>query len=156
MRCPHCSGTMANDVKALEAVQGEHGALKLSLDGLPARTCPKGHHAPADGDVMFWLIQELKARIGKLPGGEEKGLLLKKHLCGECGRELASKPDHRETVAERLTYDGKYAFGAVLDLGMHKCPGCGKSQLRSVRDAQKDVSHAMVAVTDRAGFPHSG
>lgn len=156
MRCPHCSGTMNNAVTPLGPVGGEHGALKLALEGLPVRTCPKGHRAPVDGDLMFWLIQELKARIEKVPGGGEKGMLLKKHVCGGCGKDLAAKPDHRETVAERLTYEGGHAFGAILDLAMHKCPGCGKSQLRSTKEAQRDVAHAMAAVTDAAGFPHSG
>jgi len=155
MRCPHCRTPMDPDPRALPPVSGEHGALKLTLEGLPARICPHGHHAPVDADFMFWLIQEMKERLGKLPAGEEKGLLMKKHLC-ECGRELAAKPDHRETVRERVTYEGGAAFGAVFDLAMHRCPGCGKSQLRSAREAQRDVAHSLAEITDAAKFPHAG
>lgn len=156
MRCPHCSTTMDGTVTTLDPVGGEHGALKLTIEKLPALVCPKGHHAPLDGDFMFWLIQELKERVGKIPGGTEKGMVMKKHACCGCGKELAARSDHRETVREPISYEGKHAFSALLDLAMHKCPGCGKSQLRSVKEAQRDVSHTMADVTDNAGFPHSG
>jgi hypothetical protein len=156
MRCPHCSLAMEATAKALDPVSGAHGALKLTLERMPALFCPKGHHAPVDGDFMFWLIQELKERAGKVPGGEEKGMILKKHVCSGCGKELGTKPDHRETFRETLSFEGKFSFAAALDYAMHKCPGCGKAQLRSAKEGVRDVSHAMADVTDAAGFPHSG
>jgi hypothetical protein len=144
---------MEPTVKSIGAVGGEHGALKLKVENMPACVCPRGHHAPIDGDFMFWMIQELKERVGKIAGGEEKGMMFKKYLCG-CGKELPAKPDGRETFPQELSYEGKASLKAVLDLAMHKCPGCGKSQLRSTKEAQRDVSHAMAGVTDTAGFPH--
>ncbi len=155
MRCPHCRATLDPTPRPLGPVSGEHGVLKLTLESLPARICPHGHHAPVDADFMFWLIQELKERVGKHTAGEEKGLLLKKHVCA-CGRELAAKPDHHETVREQLAYEGGAPFSALLDMAMHRCPGCGKSQLRSAKEAQRDVSHALAGVVDAAKFPHAG
>ena len=155
MRCPHCRATIDPTPRALAPVSGEHGVLKLTLESLPARICPHGHHAPVDADFMLWLILELKERIAKLPAGEEKGMLMKKHLCA-CGKELAGKPDHRETVREEVAYEGGAPFSAVLDVAMHRCPGFGKSQLRSAKDAQRDVSHCLAGVTDAAKFPHAG
>lgn len=152
MRCPHCSNTIEGPATSLPAVSGAHGALKLEIQGLPAMKCPKGHTAPVDGDFMFWLIQELKERVGKLPGGEEKGLLIKKALCA-CGKELPKSGAGKAFPAD-LEYEGKYRFRANLDAQVVTCPGCGKEQLRSTKEAQRDVAHAMADVTDAAGFPH--
>lgn len=155
MRCPHCRMPMDPAPRALKPLQGEHGALKLTLDRLPALVCPDGHHAPVDADFMFWLIQELKERIAALPAGEEKGFLVKKHLCA-CGRELPAQPGGRQSFPQKVSYEGKLEFEAVFDLALHKCPGCGKAQLRSAKEAQKDVSHSLVGITDAARFPHAG
>ena len=155
MRCPHCRTPMDAKPQALGPLHGEHGSLKLSLDRLPALTCPHGHHAPVDADFMFWLIQELKERVAALPAAGEKGLLMKKHVCA-CGRELGAKPEARHSFAQKVTYEGGHEFDAVLDVAMHKCPGCGKAQLRSAKDAQRDVSHTLVGIIDAARFPHAG
>jgi hypothetical protein len=154
MRCPHCSVTVdPNNVSALGPLAGEHGGLKLSLEGIPAVKCPKGHCAPVNGDFMFWLMQELKGEAGKIPGGEEKGLLMKKFLCG-CGKELPAKSDARKAFSASLSFEGKYAIKAILDAAVVKCPGCGKEQARSAKETVRDVPHAMADVTDAAGFPH--
>jgi hypothetical protein len=153
MRCPHCRAPMDPHPRPLGPLPGQHGALRLTLENLPALVCPDGHHAPVDADFMLWLIQELKERAAKLPAAEEKGLLVKKYLCA-CGAELPPKPDHREIVRESVSYEGGAAFGAVFEFEMHRCAGCGKAQLRSSRQAQADVSHALIGVTDAARFPH--
>jgi hypothetical protein len=153
MRCPHCRLPLDPKPRALGTLGGEHGSLRLTLENLPALVCPDGHHAPVDADFMFWLIQELKERAAKLPSAEEKGLLLKKFACS-CGSELPAKPDHREIVREPVRYEGGAAFDAVFDFAMHRCERCGKAQLRSRRQAQADVSHALIGVTDAARFPH--
>lgn len=155
MRCPHCRTPMEGATRKLQPLTGEHGTLRLTIEELPALICPYGHRAPIHPDFMFWLIRELKARAAKIPGGQDKGLFLKKYLCS-CGGTLSSKPDHRETVRERLDFQERAQFDAFFDFAMHKCPGCGKSQLRSAREALRDVSHALAGVTDAARFPHSG
>jgi hypothetical protein len=153
MRCPHCRMPMDPGPKPLGPLSGEHGALRLTLENLPARVCPDGHHAPVDPDFMFWLIQELKERASKLPAAEERGLLLKKSVCG-CGRELAAAADHREIVRETVSFEGGPAFSAEFDFAMHRCPGCGAAQLRSRKQALADVSHSLAGITDAARFPH--
>ncbi|HWA38290.1 MAG TPA: hypothetical protein VG873_10535 [Burkholderiales bacterium] len=155
MRCPHCRTQMDATPKPLAPVRGEHGDLKLVLEGLPARVCPHGHHAPVDADFMFWLIQELKERAGKLPAAAESGMVFKKRHCA-CGSEVPAKADHREIVRERVAYEGGLAFEAVFEFAMVRCPGCGKTQLRSAKEAQRDVAHSLAGVTDAARFPHSG
>jgi hypothetical protein len=134
-------------------MNAEHAPLKLTIDGMPAMKCPKGHAAPVDDDFMFWLIQELKEKASSIPGGEEKGLFLKKYICA-CGARIPAKPDQRRSFPAALTYDGKFKFKASFDMPVFKCTGCGKDMLRSVKELQRDISHAMADVTDAAGFPH--
>ena len=155
MRCPHCSGTMDGSVSVLDKVGGKHGELQLSVTGIPAHKCPKGHASPIDEDFMIWLMQELKDKAEALPGGEAKGMLFKKYFC-TCGKELPGKSAKRHTFPAEVKYEGKYAIQAGFDLPMFKCEGCGKEQIHSATNARKDVSFAMADVTDEAGFPHSG
>ena len=155
MRCPHCRATMDDSVTILDPLSGEHGALRLGLENVPARKCPAGHAAPVDTEFMLWLLVELKERAEALPGGTEKGMIFKKHFC-ECGKELPAHPQGRKVYPAELSYEGKHAIRAAFDVPAYKCEGCGKEQVRSATEIRKDTSHAMVGVTDKAGFPHAG
>jgi hypothetical protein len=151
--CPRCSGPV--EAKTLDRVSAEDAPLKLSVTGMPAAKCAKGHAAPIDRDFMLWLIHELKGRGASLPGAEEKGMLLKKYICA-CGKELASKSERRQAFPFDLAYQSMSAFRAELEMPTYKCTGCGKEQLRSAKQVQGHVAQAIAALNDAAGFPHSG
>jgi hypothetical protein len=151
--CPRCPNPV--EMKTLERISAEDAPLKLSVAGMPAAKCPKGHTAPIDRDFMLWLIQELKTRGAALPAAEAKGMLLKKYICA-CGRELASKSERRRAFPFDLAYQGAPAFKAEIDMPLYKCTGCGKEQLRSAKELQGHVAQAIAALNDAAGFPHSG
>jgi hypothetical protein len=151
--CPRCSAAV--EAKTLERVSAEDAPLKLTVSGMPAAKCAKGHAAPIDRDFMLWLIHELKGRAGSLPGAEEKGMLMKKYICA-CGKELASKSERRQAFPLDLAYQGAPAFKAEIEMPVFKCTGCGKEQLRSAKQAQGHISQAIAALNDAAGFPHSG
>lgn len=151
--CPRCSSPV--ELKALDRLSGEDKPLALRIEGMPAMKCAKGHATPVNRDFMLWLIQELKERAAGLPAGSEKGMLMKKYLCGACGAEL-SAPAGRSAFPFQLAFEGTPAFRAEIELPLSKCPQCGKEQLRSARDAQRHMAAAIVAINDAAGFPHSG
>lgn len=151
--CPRCPNLV--ELKTLDKVSAEDAPLKLTVSGMPAVKCPKGHAAPIDREFMLWLIHELKARAGTLPAGEAKGMLFKKYLCG-CGGELAAKSERRQAFPMDLAYQGAAAFKAELDMPMYQCTKCGKEQLRSTSELQRHTSQAIAALNDAAGFPHSG
>lgn len=151
--CPRCSNAV--EMKMLDRVSAEDAPLKLSVSGMPAAKCAKGHAAPIDRDFMLWLIQEVKIRGGALPAGEAKGMLFKKYTC-TCGKELESKSDKRRSFPLELTYQGAPAFKAELEMPVYKCTGCGKEQLRSAKELQGHVAQTIAALNDAAGFPHSG
>ena len=152
--CARCSG--ACEVKVLESVSGEDAPLKLAVHGMPAQVCAKGHKAPVHGDFMVWLIQELRSRESQFAAGKEQGLLFKKYLCGECGKELAGKPERRQALPFDLAYEGFQAFKIEIDMPLYKSGGCGKEQLPWAKDLDSHIPAAIVAVNDEAGFPHSG
>lgn len=152
--CARCSGVC--EVKVIESVSGEDAPLKLTVHGMPAQVCAKGHKAPVQVDFMVWLIQELRSRESQFAAGKEQGLLFKKYLCADCGKELAGKPERRQAVPFDLTYEGLQPFKIEIDMPLYKCGGCGKEQLRSPKDLHSHIPAAVVAVNDEAGFPHSG
>jgi DNA-directed RNA polymerase subunit RPC12/RpoP len=142
-------------MKTLDRVSAEDAPLKLTVTGMPAAKCAKGHAAPIDRDFMLWLIQELKTRGGSLPAGEAKRMVFKKYTCA-CGKELQSKSEKRQSFPLDLAYQGAPAFKAELDMPVYKCTGCGKEQLRSTKELQGHTAQAIAALNDAAGFPHSG
>ncbi len=153
-RCARCSG--ATELKTLPTVSGENGPLKTTVLELPVFACAKKHNAPVHRDFMLWLIQEIRAREAQIAAGKEEGMVFKKHLCGECGKELAAKPERRQAFPYELKYEDLAPFKLQLEMPIYKCTGCGKEQIRSTRDLHGHVAQSMVGINDGAGFPHSG
>ena len=152
--CARCSG--ACELKMLPSVSGEDGPLKLNVLQMPVFGCAKNHNAPVHRDFMIWLIQEIRAREAQIAAGKEQGMILKKHLCGGCGKELAPKPERRQAFPYTLKYEDLPPFKLEIEMPLYKCTGCGKEQVRSSKDLHGHVPSAMVGVNDGAGFPHSG
>lgn len=153
-KCPKCYGALES--QKLPVSSGEDGALKLSVHDMPVLECAKHHRLPVHGDFMIWLIQEIRAREAQIAAGKEQGMLFKKHLCGECGKELASKPEQRQAFPFDMTYAGMPPFRVEIDMPLYKCTGCGKNQIRSIKELHDHVPGAVVGINDEAGFPHSG
>jgi hypothetical protein len=151
--CGMCRGAVT--LRKIDTVAGESGPLGIAVQGMPALKCDKGHAGPVHPDFLLWLMGELRRREAGLPAGEEKGLVFKKYLCA-CGKELPAKPERRESWPFELAYPETAPFQVTLEMPLYKCAGCAKEQLRSQGEARKALSHAMVEVCDRSGFPHSG
>jgi DNA-directed RNA polymerase subunit RPC12/RpoP len=152
--CAMCSG--ACELKVLGSVSGEDASLKLTVHAMPALVCAKNHAAPVHRDFMIWLIQELRARESQFSAGKEKGMIFKKHLCGDCGKELAPKPERRQAFPFDLAYAGTPPFKLEIELPLYRCAACGKEQIRSSKDLHNHIPAAIVGINDAAGFPHSG
>lgn len=153
-RCPRCSG--ACQLKAVAAVSGQDGSLKITLKDLPVIQCEKGHKMAVHRDFMLWLIQEIRSREGEFAAGKEEGMIFKKHLCGSCGKPLAAKEERRHVFPYELKYEELAPFGLELEMPLYKCTACGKEQIRSTREVHAHVPGAIVGINDAAGFPHSG
>lgn len=152
--CPMCSG--ARVLKTLAEISAEDGPLRIALRDLPVLQCPKNHNGPVHSDFMLWLIQEIRSREGAIAAGKAEGLLFKKHLCADCGKELAAKPHRRHAFPYELKFEELAPFKLEVEMPMYQCTGCGKEQIRSTKDLHGHVANAIVGINDRAGFPHSG
>lgn len=152
--CARCSG--ACDLKTLPSVSAQDGPLKLTLLELPVFACAKDHKAPVHRDFMLWLIQQIRAQEGQIAAGKEEGMLFKKHLCGACGKDLAPKAERRQAHPYELKYEELAPFKLEIEMPVYKCSGCGKEQIRSLKEMHGRVPNAMVGINDEAGFPHSG
>jgi DNA-directed RNA polymerase subunit RPC12/RpoP len=153
-RCARCSS--ACELKTLPSVSAEHGPLKLTVLELPVFACPKNHKAPPHQNFMLWLIHEIRAREAQIAAGKEEGMIFKKHLCGDCGKELAGKPERRQTFPYELKYEELAPFKLQVEMPLYRCTGCGKEQIRSTKDLHGHIAQAIVGINDAAGFPHSG
>jgi len=151
--CRVCGGEMG--LGTVDA-SGSDGPLKISVRGMPAGKCPRGHAVPAEDEFMLWLIRELKERADALPAGTESGMLVfKKYLCA-CGKELAARSERAQAFPFELAYEGLPAFKAELEAPVYKCAACGKELVRSHKAITGHTAQAVARVHDAAGFPHYG
>lgn len=150
--CPRCSSGVQQ--KTLGILSVEAAPLRLTVEDMPAAGCAKNHSSPVDGNFMLWLIQELKSRAAGLAAGVEQGRIFKKHVC-TCGKELAAKPERKQTFPFELAYPDYPPFKAAIEVPLYKCTGCGREQVRSLADTQKHTSQAIAELNDAAGFPHT-
>lgn len=152
--CERCRGPL--ELGSIEKVSAENGPLKMTIHGMPAAKCAKGHAAPVHQDFLLWLLHGVRDRVvSLLPAAEAKGLLFRKYLCA-CGRELSAGAEQRRGFAFDLAFEGAPEFKVELEMPVYRCEGCGKSLLRSPDELRKAASTGMVDICDRAGFPHSG
>jgi len=153
-RCVKCVSPC--ELKTLPSVDALDGSLKLTVLEFPIFACAKNHRLPVHRDFMLWLIQEIRAREGQIAAGREEGMIFKKHLCGDCGKDLAAKSERRQAFPYELKYEELVPFKVELDMPIYKCTACGKEQIRSTKELHGKVPAAMVGINDSAGFPHSG
>jgi DNA-directed RNA polymerase subunit RPC12/RpoP len=157
LKIPRCAKCFtACELKRLPELSGGSGPLKLSVREFPVFACAKNHHYPLHRDFMLWLIQEIRAREAQIAAGKEEGMIFKKHLCGDCGKDLAPKAERQQSFAYELQYEDQAPFKAQIEMPLYKCGACGKEQIRSTKELHGNVAQAIVGINDTAGFPHSG
>lgn len=139
----------------LNPVSASDGPFKLSVTGMPALRCVKGHSLPVDQEFMVWLIHQLKDRGAALPAGQAKGMIFSKYLCS-CGAELPAKSEPSQAFPLELAYESTPPFKAVVEVPVYKCAACGKVQMRSPKAVTSHAAQAIVKLNDAVGFPHSG
>jgi hypothetical protein len=142
-------------VAPLNPVTATDGPFKLSVTGMPALRCVKGHSLPVDQEFMVWLIHEVKDRGAALPAGQAKGMLFSKYLCS-CGAELPAKSEQSQSFPLELAYESAPPFKASVEVPVYKCAACGKAQMRSPKTVTSHAAQAIVKLNDAVGFPHSG
>lgn len=150
--CVRCHGTTRPEV--LERAAGEAGSIALAVEGMPILACDKGHRQFLHPDFPRRLLEHLLGEDeGRLPAGEEKGLLLKHYHCGQCGARLNAKADHQETFRFDLALDDAEPFRVALSAPVYRCPACAREQIHSLNDVRRRTPEALTRVFQAAGIP---
>jgi len=150
--CNICQGAMA--LETLDA-SGSDGSVTVTVHGMPARKCQRGHTQPADNEFMLWLIGELKERAAAVPAGSESGVLFFRRSRCPCGKELA-RPARVQAFPFDLAYKQLPAFRVALEVPLFRCGGCGRELARSLDSVRNHTSRSVARLHDAAGFPHYG
>src|SRR5258706_198097 len=148
-RCAKC--VSACELKTLPSVDALDGTLKLTVLDMPMFACGKDHRQPVHRDFMLWLIQQIREREAQIVAGKEEGMIFKKHLCGACGKELASKSERRQAYPHELKYEELAPFKVHIEMPLYKCTACGTEQIRSAKELHGHVAQAIVGINDSAG-----
>lgn len=159
--CPLCAGRGGEssllESRHLPDFSGDEAPLRMTLHAMPALQCKVGHTYFVKPDFPVWLMNHLvQEDEAKLPAGEAKGFLIKHYVCGECGKALAAKEDHRHAFRVPVAYPSADAFEVDLSMPVFKCTGCGKEQLHSLAEVRKLTPAALVHAFKGAGIKAPG
>jgi hypothetical protein len=142
MRCKLCHGEMA--LRSLEAMAGEEHGVRMSIEGMPAMQCAKGHKRFVVPDFAVRLMKALleEEKLVPLDAAAQKGLLRKRYCCPQCGQELGGGGS---VEAKRvLELNGLEAFGVQVELPKFRCPACGRESVPPEKAVVDDLMKASV------------
>jgi len=150
--CRQCGAELA--LARLDAMRGEESGLALSIEGMPAYTCVKGHKRFLTADFPLRLIDSLaKADAPNLPMAQKKGLLKKRYLCPGCGGELPDEAGTHATHEHALALKDSAPFSATLSVPLYHCSGCGVAAMRPGDEMTNALMKAATQAFRSAGIP---
>lgn len=150
IRCRQCDSPMQQ--RAIDAVSGEDGVLKVSLANFPVLECERGHRRFIADDFPVRLLEEIAVREkGVLPSGQKKGFLFGKYHCGKCGGLLAVENQPRLFEFHVGLTDAP-RFRVALTMPVYKCPSCGQEQLRDQGEIEGLAPSALAHAFQVAGL----
>jgi hypothetical protein len=150
--CKQCGAELA--LARLEALRGEESGVALSIDGMPAYACVKGHKRFLTPDFPMRLIDSLaKAETPELPVAQKKGLLKKRYHCPGCGGALPDEAGTHTTLERRLELKDSAPFGATVSLPLYRCGGCGVAAMRPGEEMANALMKAAAQAFQTAGIP---
>lgn len=150
--CKQCGAELA--LARLEAMRGAESGVTLSIEGMPAYACAKGHKRFLTPDFPLRLIDSLaKAATPDLPVAQKKGLLKKRYLCPGCGGELPDEAGTHATLERALALKDSAPFNATLSVPLYRCGGCGVSAMRPGAETTNALMKAAAQAFQSAGIP---
>lgn len=150
--CKQCGADLA--LARLEAMRGEQSGLALSIEGMPAYACTKGHRRFLAADFPLRLIDSLaKADAPELPVARKKGLFKKRYLCPGCGGELPDEAGTHATLERTLTLMDSAPFSATVSVPLYRCGSCGVAAMHPGEDRTDALMKAAAQAFQTAGIP---
>ncbi len=150
--CKQCGAELA--LARLDAMRGEESGVALSIDGMPAYACDKGHKRFLTADFPMRLIDALaKAETPDLPVARKKGLLRKRYLCPGCGDALPDEAGTHTTLERSLALKDSAPFNTTLSVPLYRCAGCGAAAMRPGEEMTNALMKAAAQAFQSAGIP---
>lgn len=150
--CTRCQAETETTV--IDATAGEAKPLAIAIRGMPVLACPRGHRQFAHREFPRLLLEHLlEEDEASLPAGDEHGVLFKHFNCGECGAELAPKPDHRHTFTMDVSLPDLAPFKVELTMPVYRCPSCNKEQIHSRKEIRKHTPEALAHAFQASEIP---
>jgi len=125
-RCSRCQGALA--LAVLEPFSGEESGVRMSVEGLPALSCPEGHRRFLAPDFPNYLMDALLAGepLVSVPAAAQRGVLRKRLHCASCGEALEPQPVGDVEAVRVLEVQGSSPFGVRVEAPKFRCRACGK------------------------------
>lgn len=150
--CKQCGAELA--LARLEAMRGAEDGLALSIEGMPAYACVKGHKRFLTPDFPLRLVDSLaKADQPDLPVAQKKGLFKKRFFCPGCGGQLPDEAGTHATLERELALKDSAPFSATLSVPLYHCTGCGVAAMRPGEERTSALMKAAAQAFQTAGIP---
>ena len=123
-RCSRCQGALA--LAVLEPFTGEESGVRMSVEGLPALSCPEGHRRFLAPDFPNHMMDALLGGepLVPVPAAAQKGLLRKRPHCANCGEWL--EPAGGVEAVREIKVKGSSPFGVRVEAPKFRCRACGQ------------------------------
>jgi hypothetical protein len=150
--CKQCGADLA--LARLEAMRGEEAGVALSIEGMPAYACVKGHRRFLAPDFPLRLIDSLaKLDAPDLPVARKKGVFKKRYLCPDCGGTLPDEAGSHAMLERTLTLLDSTPFSAKVSVPLYRCGGCGVAAMHPGEDTTNALMKAAAQAFQTAGIP---
>ena len=151
LRCFQCRATTSTEI--LGPVSGDEDPFTVTVHGLPVQVCENGHrqftHSKAALQRLLCLTEEGDT---PLPISVQKGHLLRRAACPDCGARLEKDSHERRTFHVEVQIASAPPFGIDVTMPLYRCRGCGKPQLRSRKEIRSHAPAALVRALGSAGI----
>lgn len=150
--CKQCGAELA--LARLDAMRGEESGVTLSIDGMPAYACDKGHKRFLTPDFPMRLIDSLaQAETPELPVARKKGLLKKRYMCPGCDGALPDEVGTHATLERSLALKDSAPFNATVSVPLYRCGSCGVAAMRPGEEMTNALMKAAANAFQSAGIP---
>lgn len=124
--CKRCSSDVA--LAKLDPFSGEDAGVKLTIEGMPAYVCTRGHKRFLYPEMPARLMEALMKSDNAFgaPPATEKGFLMKHLHCPGCKAQLPKEPASRATLNRTLELKNTPPFSVSIEVPQWRCTECGK------------------------------
>jgi hypothetical protein len=129
--CKECGSEVS--VGTLGSFQGEEGSVAVTVEGMPALVCAKGHKRFLYPEFVARLIDLVAdaEKVAPQPPAVKRGLLRKHFHCSACDAELPAAATGALDRELEASFRNAAPFKVLVRLALHKCAGCGREQVLS-------------------------